>query len=163
LPLAHFIGWVHCRNHHARMHHGRAAQNEHVPWKMPECLRDLRAMYEAITVEDLYYAYSFLKLTDEQLFTCVGTSGKTAPPPPEGRVLGGMLAEEGDGEGVMMGQGGEGAQGGPNGQLPNPMALFTAMLAAAQAMNPTVKAAVQQGQPQGQAGSSGNGSGPAQQ
>jgi len=139
-------------------------QNEHVPWKVPECLRDLRAMYEAITVDDLYHAYSFLQLSDQQLFTCVGTSGKSAPPPPEGRVLGGVLADD-EGEGVMLGQGGEGAQG-QGGQLPNPMALFTAMLAAAQAMNPTVKAAVQQGQSsagqQQQAGSSGSGSGPAQ-
>jgi hypothetical protein len=34
--------------------------------------------YDAITVEDIYHAYSHLQLDDDHLFTCVGTSGAWA-------------------------------------------------------------------------------------
>ncbi len=37
-------------------------------------------MYEAATVEDIYDAYQHFHFDDEHLFTCVGTSGKVAPP-----------------------------------------------------------------------------------
>ena len=49
-----------------------------VPAKSIECLRDLRAMYEAVTVEDIYDAYSQFDFSDEAVFTCIGTSGKEA-------------------------------------------------------------------------------------
>lgn len=85
-------------------------------------------------------------------------AGKTAHPPPTGRVLGGLTGEGDEGEEEEEGAQGAGAPGsgaGAVGQIPNPMALFTAMLAAAQAMNPAVKQALQQKQEQQQQGGSG--------
>ena len=52
-------------------------QNEHVPLKVPECLRDLRTMYEAATIDDVNDAYAQFQMDDDHVFTCVGTSGKT--------------------------------------------------------------------------------------
>jgi hypothetical protein len=54
-----------------------------VPYKRVECLRDLRAMYESATIDDLYDAYTHFDFSDESVFTCVGTSGKAPPPPPD--------------------------------------------------------------------------------
>lgn len=51
-------------------------QSESVPLKTVECLRDLKAMYESITVEDIYDAYNQFDFSDESVFTCIGTSGK---------------------------------------------------------------------------------------
>lgn len=53
-------------------------QSEAVPLKSVECLRDLRGMYEAITVEDVYDAYSQFDFSDDAVFTCIGTSGREA-------------------------------------------------------------------------------------
>jgi hypothetical protein len=53
-------------------------QSEAVPLKSVECLRDLRAMYETITVDDIYDAYSQFDFSDDAVFTCIGTSGKEA-------------------------------------------------------------------------------------
>ena len=53
-------------------------QSEAVPLKSVECLRDLRAMYEAITVEDIFDTYSQFDFSDGAVFTCIGTSGKEA-------------------------------------------------------------------------------------
>ena len=50
-------------------------QNEHVPLKVPECLRDLRTMYEAATIDDVNDAYAQFQMDDDHVFTCVGTSG----------------------------------------------------------------------------------------
>lgn len=50
-------------------------QNEYVPLKVPECLRDLRAMYEAATIDDVADAYAQFRMDDDHVFTCVGTSG----------------------------------------------------------------------------------------
>ena len=47
--------------------------------QVPECLRDLRAMYEAATVDDVHDAYSHFELDDDRVFTCVGTSGPQPP------------------------------------------------------------------------------------
>ena len=52
-------------------------QNEHVPLKVPECLRDLRTMYEAATIDDVNDAYAQFQMDDDHVFTCVGTSGET--------------------------------------------------------------------------------------
>lgn len=49
-----------------------------VPLKSVECLRDLRSMYESITVEDIYDAYNNFDFSDEAVFSCIGTSGKDA-------------------------------------------------------------------------------------
>ena len=49
-----------------------------VPLKSVECLRDLRAMYEAVTVEDVSDAYNQFDFSDGAVFTCIGTSGKEA-------------------------------------------------------------------------------------
>ena len=53
-------------------------QNEHVPLKVPECLRDLRTMYEAATIDDVNDAYAQFQMDDDHVFTCVGTSGAIA-------------------------------------------------------------------------------------
>ncbi|KAG7669392.1 hypothetical protein Ndes2526B_g05713 [Nannochloris sp. 'desiccata'] len=53
-------------------------QSDAVPLKSVECLRDLRAMYETITVDDIYDAYSQFDFSDDAVFTCIGTSGKEA-------------------------------------------------------------------------------------
>jgi hypothetical protein len=58
-------------------------QSPDVPYKRVECLRDLRAMYESATIDDLYDAYTHFDFSDESVFTCVGTSGKAPPPPPD--------------------------------------------------------------------------------
>ena len=53
-------------------------QSPAVPLKSVECLRDLTAMYESITVEDVYEAYNHFDFSDEATFTCIGTSGSEA-------------------------------------------------------------------------------------
>lgn len=50
-------------------------QSDAVPAKVPECLRDVRAAFEAATLEDLYVWYDQLQLSDDSIFTCIGTSG----------------------------------------------------------------------------------------
>lgn len=57
-------------------------QADSVPSKRLECLRDLNAMYEATTIDDVYEAYSYLKLDEDSVFSCIGTSGKSAPQEP---------------------------------------------------------------------------------
>ena len=57
-------------------------QSGHVPLKVPECLRDLRAMYEAATVDDVHDAYAHFEMDDDHVFTCVGTSGPQPPAQP---------------------------------------------------------------------------------
>lgn len=54
-------------------------QSGHVPLKVPECLRDLRAMYDAATVDDVHDAYAHFEMDDDHVFTCVGTSGPQPP------------------------------------------------------------------------------------
>jgi hypothetical protein len=51
-------------------------QNPNVPQKTLECLRDLPAMYNTATVEDVRMVYEHFDFSDEGLFTCVGTSGE---------------------------------------------------------------------------------------
>eukprot|EP00873_Tetraselmis_striata_P020838 jgi/Tetstr1/441102/TSEL_029370.t1 len=55
-------------------------QADSVPSKRLECLRDLKAMYEAATINDVYDAYSYLRLDNASVYSCIGTSGKTPPP-----------------------------------------------------------------------------------
>jgi predicted Zn-dependent peptidase len=57
-------------------------QCDAVPLKVPAAVRDLRAAYEAATVDDVHEAYSRLALDDASVFVCVGTSGPAPPPPP---------------------------------------------------------------------------------
>uniref|UniRef100_A0A061SA19 Insulinase (Peptidase family m16) family protein isoform 2 n=1 Tax=Tetraselmis sp. GSL018 TaxID=582737 RepID=A0A061SA19_9CHLO len=73
-----------------------------VPSKRLECLRDLRAMYEAATLEDVYEAFSYLRLDEQSVFTCVGTSGKTAPPPPPQAAAPQGAAPAGNGQPAEM-------------------------------------------------------------
>lgn len=51
-------------------------QSPEVPLKTVDCLRDLRAMYEGATVEDVTDAYAQFNFDDDHVFTCVGTSGR---------------------------------------------------------------------------------------
>ena len=53
-------------------------QSPSVPLKSVECLRDLTAMYDAVTIEDIYEAYSHFDFSDEATYTCIGTSGQDA-------------------------------------------------------------------------------------
>jgi len=99
--------------------------NPHVPYKNIECLRDLKALYESLTVDDMYLLYSQLKLDDNSIFTCVGTSGKSAPPPPPAnRRFGGGFSDID--EEVLQQQ---------KVKMPNPVELWTAMMAASQVKN----------------------------
>jgi predicted Zn-dependent peptidase len=93
-----------------------------VPHKTVEALRDMVAVYESATVDDLYAVYDALELGDADVFTCVGTSGKVAPPAPPPPAIGG---------GGMVGAGGVGGAAGGDGK--DPGALFAAMMTAAQA------------------------------
>lgn len=52
-------------------------QSDQVPLLRLECLRDLRRMYETVTVADVYAAYNEFKFDDGSVFTCIGTSGPT--------------------------------------------------------------------------------------
>uniref|UniRef100_A0A6U0W9G0 Mitochondrial processing peptidase n=1 Tax=Polytomella parva TaxID=51329 RepID=A0A6U0W9G0_9CHLO len=54
-------------------------QNPLVPHKVLDCLRDLKAMYECATVEDVSLLYAQFDLRDDAIFTCVGTSGSKNP------------------------------------------------------------------------------------
>ena len=56
--------------------------------QVPECLRDLRAMYEAATVDDVHDAYAHFELGDDRVFTCVGTSGPQPPASKSGSSAG---------------------------------------------------------------------------
>jgi hypothetical protein len=53
-------------------------QSDAVPLKSVECLRDLTAMYETISIDDIYDAYNQFDFSDDAVFTCIGTSGKDA-------------------------------------------------------------------------------------
>eukprot|EP00798_Chlamydomonas_sp_ICE-L_P027064 gene27064-2297_t len=124
-------------------------QNPLVPLKTATCLRDLKSMYEASTVEDIYDAYNSLHFDNERLYTMVGTSGKQAPPRPEFTLS--KVAEMMGDEEEMPSAAPQAAAAtataappqaqaaasagapGANGQL-DPMAMLTAIMAAQQAM-----------------------------
>lgn len=59
-------------------------QSSAVPGKVPECLRDLRLMYEAATIDDINDAYLHFNMDNDNVFTCVGTSGPNPPPQQRG-------------------------------------------------------------------------------
>lgn len=42
------------------------------------CIKDLTALYEAATIEDVYIAYNQLKIDDDSLYSCVGVAGTQA-------------------------------------------------------------------------------------
>eukprot|EP01018_Ginkgo_biloba_P031971 Gb_23136 [translate_table: standard] len=46
-----------------------------VPRKDIVCIRDLTSLYEEMTIDDVYNTYSYLKLDDDSLFTCIGVAG----------------------------------------------------------------------------------------
>lgn len=50
-------------------------QSDAVPSAVVESVRDLSAAIEAATLEDLYTFYDRLRLSDADVFTCIGTSG----------------------------------------------------------------------------------------
>jgi predicted Zn-dependent peptidase len=111
-----------------------------VPHKTVEALRDMVAVYESATVDDLYAVYDALELGDADVFTCVGTSGKVAPPAPEPAVVAAGAA---------------GAAG--DGSNKDPGALFAAMMTAAQAQGALLatalrRAGLAEGPPGGAAG-----------
>ncbi|KAG1670958.1 hypothetical protein FOA52_011393 [Chlamydomonas sp. UWO 241] len=105
-------------------------QNDSVPHKTLQCLRDLKIMYEAITVEDIYHLYNNFNFDDNHIFTCVGISGRTAPEVPENYLTGSASSED------------EAPAAAPAGPSLSPASLFTALMAAAQSMN--IKSAMKQ-------------------
>ncbi|KAL6754220.1 peptidase M16 inactive domain-containing protein [Haematococcus lacustris] len=115
-------------------------QNPAVPWKSVRCLRDLKAMYVSLTVEDMYFAYSQLQLDDEHLYSCVGVSGKSTVQPPEERLVGGI----GSSRREEWQEEAPGPLGGTM-QGPSLAALFTAMTAALGVTN--LKSAMEKMQP----------------
>ncbi|KAG2497394.1 hypothetical protein HYH03_004550 [Edaphochlamys debaryana] len=143
-------------------------QNPHVPHKTLECLRDLQKLYDCVTVDDVRFVYDQFNFDDNHIYTCVGTSGKEAPPAPEHPLSGlSYLSSddedelEGSESGSSSGEGGAAARGGgPAGgpAMPNPMALFTAWMAAAQAQNiRNAVSSVQQGEAEAGQGQPGQG------
>uniref|UniRef100_A0A0D6QV97 Peptidase M16 C-terminal domain-containing protein n=1 Tax=Araucaria cunninghamii TaxID=56994 RepID=A0A0D6QV97_ARACU len=50
-------------------------QSPSVPKKDISCIRDLVSYYEGTTIDDVYNTYSYLKVDDDSLFTCIGISG----------------------------------------------------------------------------------------
>lgn len=50
-------------------------QCQAVPASVVENIRDLTAALEAATLEDLYVFFDALKLSEADIFTCIGTSG----------------------------------------------------------------------------------------
>lgn len=109
-------------------------QNDKVPHKTVQCLRDLKTIYEATTVEDVYHLYNFFDFDNNHIFTCVGISGRNPPVIPENYLNGGDYYEE-DAEIEEAGR----QQQQP---LPNLATLFTALMAAAQSIN--IKGAIKQ-------------------
>jgi hypothetical protein len=113
-------------------------QNPLVPNKNVDCLRDLLTMYQTASLEDVFTAYRHLGLTDDVVFTCVGTSGREPPPPPNAerlRQLYGVSAWPGAaGPAAAADAGSNGSSGGMAGGT-DPLAMFAAMIAAAQASN----------------------------
>jgi hypothetical protein len=81
-------------------------QSPDVPYKRVECLRDLRSMYECATIDDLYDAYTRFDFSDEAVFTCVGTSGKAPPPPPDRARLDALVSQlDGSARGTVQSAG----------------------------------------------------------
>ncbi|GAX77204.1 hypothetical protein CEUSTIGMA_g4650.t1 [Chlamydomonas eustigma] len=139
-------------------------QNDHVPLKRVECLRDLKTMFEAATVEDIYHLYNHFNFDDNNLFTCVGISGKSAPPVPENYLAGAAAFSLSDDVEEMLAATAPSSlspsgfkwpqqagisqlqqpqqHSGPEQILPNPAAMLTALIAAAQSMN--IKGAMSQ-------------------
>ncbi|OWM81129.1 hypothetical protein CDL15_Pgr007160 [Punica granatum] len=68
-------------------------QASSVPRKDISCIKDLTALYEAATIEDVYLAYDQLKIDDNSLYSCVGVAGTQ-----DGDELGASLDEGESGE-----------------------------------------------------------------
>jgi len=119
-------------------------QNPLVPNKNVDCLRDLLTMYQTASLEDVFTAYRHLGLTDDAVFTCVGTSGREPPPPPNAEKLRQLYgvsawpgAVAGRGAAAANGSSGSSSSSGDGMGVPggDPLAMFAAMIAAAQASN----------------------------
>ena len=50
-----------------------------MPGKTVDVLRDLVQMYESLTIDDIYEAVDHFNLDDNNVFTCIGVSGKEPP------------------------------------------------------------------------------------
>lgn len=50
-------------------------QREEVPLKSTACIRDMVIMLEAATLDDIYSAYNNMRVDDDHIITCIGTSG----------------------------------------------------------------------------------------
>ncbi|KAK4804060.1 hypothetical protein SAY86_003877 [Trapa natans] len=53
-------------------------QASSVPRKDISCIKDLTALYESATIEDVYVAYDQLKIDDDSLYSCAGIAGTQA-------------------------------------------------------------------------------------
>lgn len=70
-------------------------QAESVPRKDISCIKDLVSLYEAATIEDIYFAYQQLKVDEESLYSCIGIAGAQAQ-------AGEEISEEGGLEGGIL-------------------------------------------------------------
>ncbi|CAD7695599.1 unnamed protein product [Ostreobium quekettii] len=57
-------------------------QSDKVPLKTVDCLRDIKAMYQSVTIKDVLDAYSRFDFRHDSIWSCIGTSGRMAPPTP---------------------------------------------------------------------------------
>ncbi|KAJ4963796.1 hypothetical protein NE237_023735 [Protea cynaroides] len=62
-----------------------------VPRKDISCIKDLSLLYEAATIEDIYWAYKHLKVDEDSLFSCIGIAGAEA-----GEEISSSIEEESD-------------------------------------------------------------------
>lgn len=51
------------------------------------CIKDLTALYEAATIEDVYLAYEQLKIDEQSLYCCIGVAGAQAGDDVSGEIL----------------------------------------------------------------------------
>ncbi|KAH9302963.1 hypothetical protein KI387_014546, partial [Taxus chinensis] len=65
-------------------------QSPSVPKKDISCIRDLASYYESTTIDDVYNTYSYLKVDDDSLFSCIGVAGSQV-----GEDMPGIEIEEG--------------------------------------------------------------------
>lgn len=73
-----------------------------VPLKTLDCLRDLRAMYDTATVDDLYDMHQKFNFDDDAIFSCIGVSGREAGAVKDHPLLAALPAQREDGAGEAV-------------------------------------------------------------
>lgn len=109
-------------------------QRDEVPGKTVDILRDLVTMYEAATVDDIYEALQHFNLDDNNVFTCIGVSGKEPPQlaPFEIQNAGNLQSKSGSNGSNSWGNSGNGQQKPSLNPRESANAMMSALKAAAQ-------------------------------